>query len=135
VALGTPHIAGYSYDGKVNGTTMIYRAACDALGAKTDWDPTPLMPPSFHARLALNAAGRADEDVLREAVLTVYDIEADDRRLRAMAGLPDGERVAYFDRLRKEYPQRREFQNTTIALAGGSDALRARLTGIGFRVE
>ena len=134
-ALGTPHIAGYSYDGKVNGTTMVYQAACKAVGAAPDWDARPLLPPSPHARLTLDATGRDDEDVLREAALAVYDIEADDRRLRAIAGLPAGERGAYFDRLRKEYPQRREFQNSTITLRGGSVIIRQKLAGIGFKLE
>ena len=144
-ALGTPHIAGYSYDGKVNGTTMVCRSACDFLQSRTgvppvqssakdgqDASPALAMPPSPHARLTLDASGRSDEDVLREAALTVYDIEADDRRLRAIAGLPAGERGAYFDRLRKEYPQRREFQNSTITLRGGSVTLARKLAGIGF---
>jgi erythronate-4-phosphate dehydrogenase len=135
VALGTPHIAGYSYDGKVNGTTMVYQAACKAVGCKPDWNATPLMPPSPHARLALDAADCADEDALREAALTVYDIEADDRRLRAIADLPTAERAAYFDRLRKEYPQRREFQNSTITLRGGSVTLARKLAGIGFKLK
>jgi len=145
VAIGTPHIAGYSYDGKVNGTTMIYEAACkfcspplrggSDINPATEWRATDLLPPSPHARLTLDATGREDEDVLGEAVLTVYDIEADDRRLRAIAGLPTGERAAYFDRLRKEYPQRREFQNSTVLLKGGSAALRAKLAGIGFNIE
>jgi erythronate-4-phosphate dehydrogenase len=145
-SLATPHIAGYSYDGKVNGTTMIYEAArrfCspplrggnDNMNPATEWRATALMPPSPHATLAFDAAGRADEDVLREAALTVYDIEADDRRLRVIADLPAGERGAYFDRLRKEYPQRREFQNSTITLRGGSVTLARKLAGIGFRLK
>jgi erythronate-4-phosphate dehydrogenase len=135
VALGTPHIAGYSYDGKVNGTTLVYQAACKAIGVAADWDARPLLPPSPHATLAFDAAGRADEDVLREAALTVYDIEADDRRLRAIADLPADGRGAYFDRLRKEYPQRREFQNSTITLRGGSVTLARKLAGIGFKLK
>ena len=147
-ALGTPHIAGYSYDGKVNGTTMVYQAACEFVQSRTGVPPVPsspidrrdacptlVMPPSPHARLTLDATGRDDEDVLREAALAVYDIEADDRRLRAIAGLPAGERGAYFDRLRKEYPQRREFQNSTITLRGGSVTIRQKLAGIGFKLE
>jgi len=147
-ALGTPHIAGYSYDGKVNGTTMVYQAACKFVQSRTgvppvssssmdrrDACPTLAMPPSPHASLTVDATGRSDEDVLREVALTVYDIEADDRRLRAIAGLPAGERGAYFDRLRKEYPQRREFQNSTITLRGGSVTVRQKLAGVGFKLE
>jgi erythronate-4-phosphate dehydrogenase len=32
VEIGTPHIAGYSFDGKANGTQMIYEAACKFFG-------------------------------------------------------------------------------------------------------
>ena len=46
VDIGTPHIAGYSLDGAVNGTDMVYRAACDWFNIEPTWDPTPLMPPS-----------------------------------------------------------------------------------------
>ncbi|MCX6909038.1 MAG: 4-phosphoerythronate dehydrogenase [Verrucomicrobia bacterium] len=147
-ALGTPHIAGYSYDGKVNGTTMVYRSAYEFLQSRTgvppvqsssmdrrDACPTLNMPPSPHAALTLDATGRDDEDVLREVALTVYDIETDDRRLRAIADLPTAERAAYFDRLRKEYPQRREFQNSTITLRGGSVTVRQKLAGVGFKLE
>jgi erythronate-4-phosphate dehydrogenase len=134
-ALGSPHIAGYSYDGKVNGTTMVYQAACKAVGAAADWDARPLLPPSPHARFTLDATGRDDEDILREVALTVYDMEADDRRLRTIGSLPPGDRGAYFDRLRKEYPQRREFQNSTITLRGGSVTLRRKLAGMGFKLN
>ncbi len=162
VALGTPHIAGYSYDGKVNGTVMVYEAARRFLqggpgdphgkesgpglrhgqsstngraGRTAHSDLKQQMPPPPHPKLALDAAGRDDEDVLREAALTVYDIEADDRRLRAIAGLPTSGRAAYFDRLRKEYPQRREFQNSTVTLRGGSVTVRQKLAGIGFKLK
>ena len=40
----TPHIAGHSFDGKVNGTVMVYRAACEFLGRSATWDPAPLLP-------------------------------------------------------------------------------------------
>jgi erythronate-4-phosphate dehydrogenase len=133
VAIGTPHVAGYSFDGKVAATEMIYRAACEAIGVAPTWDPAAIMPPPGHPRLEIQCAGRADEDVLREAVLTVYDIEADDRALRQSPQSP-AERGAYFDRLRRVYPERREFHNTTLALSGASERLKAKLAGIGFRV-
>ena len=68
-------------------------------------------------------------------VLTVYDIEADHRRLRKIAELPPPERGPYFDHLRKTYPVRREFPNTTVETAGVSAALRERITGLGFRKD
>ncbi|MFP4057150.1 MAG: 4-phosphoerythronate dehydrogenase [Candidatus Brocadiia bacterium] len=133
VALGTPHIAGYSFDGKVAATEMVYRAACEALGAEATWSAGPAMPPPEHPRIELACRGRSEEDVAREAVLTVYDIEADDRALRGVAGADDV--AGCFDRLRKTYRQRREFHNTSLLLRGASEGLAAKLAGIGFRIS
>ncbi|NOZ24333.1 MAG: 4-phosphoerythronate dehydrogenase PdxB [Planctomycetes bacterium] len=134
VAIGTPHIAGYSFDGKVLGTQMIYQALCQHLGVPTDWDPAPLLPEPEHPVLEIDAKGRDDEDVLRQAVLTVYDIEQDDADLRKMINLPSAERVAHFDSLRKNYPRRREFPKTRIALTGGEEKIGATLAALGFDV-
>ncbi|MEW6359483.1 MAG: 4-phosphoerythronate dehydrogenase PdxB [Planctomycetota bacterium] len=134
VAIGTPHIAGYSFDGKVLGTRMIYRALCKFLGVPADWDPAPLLPEPEHPLLKIDAAGRDDEDVLREAVLTVYDIERDDADLRKIADLPPDQRGPYFDRLRKNYPQRREFPNTKVALTGQRLKAAKSLIALGFGV-
>ena len=59
-ALATPHVAGYSFDGKVNGTEMIYRAACAFLGRKPDWSRARCMPPPLIPEIELQPrAGRA----------------------------------------------------------------------------
>jgi len=133
VAIGTPHIAGYSFDGKVRATEMILRAACESLDVECTWSPADVMPPPDFPLLEIDCAGKSDEDVLREAVLTVYDIQADDCRLRQF---PEGRaaRPGHFDGLRKNYPKRREFENTEIVASGASDALRSKLAGLDFRV-
>ncbi|MCH8160602.1 MAG: protein kinase, partial [Chloroflexi bacterium] len=41
VSLGTAHIAGYSYDGKLAGTKIVQHAAVAQLGIGTPWDPSP----------------------------------------------------------------------------------------------
>jgi len=133
-AIGTAHVAGYSFDGKVNGTLMIYRAACEFLGRKPTWDPGPLMPEPEHAELHLDAAARADEDVLREAAVAAYDIERDDRALRHIARLPADQAGKRFEALRRDYPVRREFQNTRVHLAQAAPTLAAKFRGLGFTV-
>ena len=132
VALGTPHIAGYSSDGKVRGVKMIYRAACEFLGVEPTWQPD--LPPPPCPRLTVDAQGRDDEDVLREVVSQVYDIEADDRGLREMLCLPTQACSAHFDALRRDYPTRREFPNTTVEVVGGADRLLTKLSALGFRI-
>ncbi len=126
VDIGTPHIAGYSFDGKVNGTLMIYRAACEFWKIKPTWDPGPLMPAPAVPSIELTAgAGDDDEDVLRRAITQIYDITADDRALRR--------RPKEFDRLRAEYPVRREFFNTELTLHGANEGLRRKFAALGFK--
>ena len=86
-------------------------------------------------QLDVNAAGRADEDVLHDIVSRMYAVESDDAALRRTVGMTPAERGNEFDRLRREYPRRREFHTTRVRLAGGSDALRAKAAGLGFHVE
>ncbi|MCG3147082.1 MAG: Erythronate-4-phosphate dehydrogenase [Verrucomicrobiae bacterium] len=121
VDLGTPHIAGYSFDGKVTGTRMIYEAACRHFALPATWQPSlPAAQP-----VVVDAAGD-DEDVLRETIRQVYDITTDDSRLRA--------NIREFDKQRADYPVRREFFNTTLTLRGASATLRAKLAAVGFRL-
>ncbi len=132
VAIGTPHIAGHSFDGKVDGTRMVYEAVCDFLGLQPGWDPRTVLPPPDVPRISLDALRRDHEDVIREAVLTLYDLRRDDAELRKT---PHGEaRGEYFSSLRRNYWRRRAFHNTVIDVAGGSSELRARLAGLGFRL-
>jgi len=133
VDLGTPHIAGYSLDGKLRGTEMIYRAACDWYGLPGRWRAADYLP----AGSVIDCTAPGDMSVaatLRAAVFSTYDIRADDARLRMTLALPAGEQPAYFDRLRKEYPVRREFSTSSVLVndtAGGAERL---LRGLGFPV-
>jgi erythronate-4-phosphate dehydrogenase len=130
--LGTPHIAGYSFEGKVNGTLMVYEAACRFLGRPADWSPDGRWPEPAVPSVSVDAAGRTDEDVLAEVVRRVYDIEADDARLRAGCHPEDPARGREFDRLRNDYPMRREFAGTAVELRRGGESLRRKLAGLGF---
>jgi len=133
-ALGTPHIAGYSFEGKVAGTRMVHEAACRFLGVEPAWDPEPLMPPPAVPELRVRATQRSDEEVLDELVAAVYDVEQDDAALRAGLRLPQREWSAHFDRLRKTYRVRREFRYTRAVLDGASPRLAAKAAGLGFDV-
>ncbi|MBN1344994.1 MAG: 4-phosphoerythronate dehydrogenase PdxB [Phycisphaerae bacterium] len=135
VQIGSPHIAGYSFDGKVAGTKMLFDAVCRTFDLTETWDPSECLPPPTVPELTIDAAGRRDQDVLREAVKSVYDIEADDARLRAVLDTPSAERGKRFDQLRKDYPIRREFFNTLLTVVNGSGSLRKTLLNWGFRAE
>jgi erythronate-4-phosphate dehydrogenase len=125
VDIGTHHIAGYSFDGKVNGVRMIHAAACRHFGVVSDWTPEMPEPPVPRVDVTVED-GADDEEILRRVVSRVYDIEADDRSLR--------EKASEFDWLRAHYPERREFVHTAVAFQGGSDEVRRKAAALRFQV-
>jgi erythronate-4-phosphate dehydrogenase len=125
VDIGTPHIAGYSFDGKVNGARMIYEAVCGFFHLEPTWSPQ-LPPPPVPRIEHRTESAEDDEDALRQVIGRVYDITADDAALR--------NDVRTFDRLRAEYPVRREFFNTELVLRGAGENLRAKLAALGFKI-
>ncbi|MCX5684759.1 MAG: 4-phosphoerythronate dehydrogenase PdxB [Planctomycetota bacterium] len=131
--LATPHIAGYSYDGKINGTRMVMEAMCRHFGLVREWDPAPLMPPPAVPRVLL-AKGVAVQQALRQAIRAAYDIEADDGRLREVGEKPVEERGKFFSALRKKYAVRREFASMTVELAAADAALEAAFKALDFGV-
>jgi erythronate-4-phosphate dehydrogenase len=135
VDIATPHIAGHSFEGKVMGTVMVYREVCRFLGVPATWSHEPFMPAPLVPCIRVEVAGRQDQVVLREVVRQVYDLAGDDRRFRDSALADNAGRIRNFDRLRSHYPERREFQYTTVKLIGGTPSLRRILKDLGFKVE
>lgn len=133
-AIATPHIAGYSFDGKVNGTKQIYDAACTFLNIAPSWDATPLLPKPEVPRITVKGLPESVQAEIAATVARVYDILDDDKRIRALLRMDDGERGLYFDRLRKEYPRRREFHNTDATILPLNAAMANTLRGLGFKV-
>lgn len=124
----SPHIAGYSHQGKLNGTAMVYREMCRFFGIPERWTPPRAAGLPL---LRAAAAGRRPEDVLAEIVRQAYDIEADDRALRAGIGADLG---AQFEKLRRDYPERHEFDQYAVQLDGASAELRACVAALGFQL-
>jgi erythronate-4-phosphate dehydrogenase len=135
VDIGTPHIAGHSFEGKVYGTVMVYQAACKFLGVEATWTPDNLWPPPIVPEIEADATGLRDEEILWKIVSRVYDIEGDDKRLRDGSGEDDKERSAHFDRLRSKYPIRREFRFTKVSLGNARPELRKKVSELGFQID
>ncbi len=140
VHVATPHIAGYSFDGKAKGTEMIYQALCHFLQKPVSTLLENLLPAYAGEPLQLAQHSATDiSQVSQQLVRQAYDIRADDRRTRdaIRADLDCAQRAAAFDRLRKEYPQRREFYCFTLDKATVStlaDDDKALLAKLGFRL-
>ena len=125
--IATPHIAGYSADGKANGTTASVRTVAEYLGLPlTEWSPAEMPLPAQPLEFTLDAAGKTRQQVLSEAVLHTYDVLDDDRALR--------EHPELFEKLRGDYPVRREFTAFSVRLEGGTPEEAEILTKIGFNL-
>jgi len=126
ITLATPHIAGYSLDGKANGTAMAVQAVSRCFGFGLDhWSPAGIPGPESPEILADASGGRLAE-LLWEVYSRSYDISSDDRRLRKAPG--------EFETLRGDYPLRREPPAYAVRLFQAYPEIREILEKLGFDV-
>jgi len=134
VWLATPHIAGYSLEGKVRGTEMIYQALSHYLGLPVRKKAGQYLPEPPLSKLTFTAT--ADEQkALRTALRVCYDPRTDDVKLRlAMRGSAD-ERAEAFDALRRDYPVRRECSSLKVQLKGAGRSMQDSFKAVGFKLK
>ncbi len=101
--LATPHVAGYSIDGKLNGSLMVYRAFCA-------WLNEPPINPVDHDSEVLEMDLRCVKKPISSALKAACFVQKHDSAMRRLAGLAPSERAIMFERLRREYPARRDFR-------------------------
>jgi erythronate-4-phosphate dehydrogenase len=135
VTIGTPHIAGYSLDGKVNALRMNYEAVCDFLSIKCKQDIDNLVPPIGSPVIKPDNDDSSEEEFLRNIIRKCYDILADDKSLRNIISVPEEERAKYFSRLRSGYGIRREFFNRTVVLPANRNDLSGCMETLGFKIK
>ena len=130
VRIGTPHIAGYSLDGKIRGTWMLYAAFCQHLGIKPEIDLADCLADAGN-ELQITLDG---SETLTDIVHRVYQPEADHSRF--MGSLMDKEQQSQnFDLLRKQYPVRREFAAAQLQGVKPDKLLADQLHAVGFLLE
>jgi len=125
--LATPHIAGYSKDGKATGTQMSVKAISEFFGLGLEnWQPSGVELPA-NPVFELDGAGLSEQKIIAKAILHTYDIRNDDQNFR--------KNTAQFEQLRGDYPTRREFPAFTIVPKNiGKETLEV-LENIGFVVH
>lgn len=123
IDIGTAHIAGYTLEGKARGTTQVFEAYSAFIGHEQHVALDTLLPAPEFGRITLH--GPLDQPTLKRLVHLVYDVRRDDAPLRNVAGIP-GE----FDKLRKNYLERREWSSLYV-MCDDADAA-ALLCKLGF---
>jgi erythronate-4-phosphate dehydrogenase len=124
VDIATPHIAGYSADGKANGTSMSVRALSRSFNlGMNDWFPDHVPSPE-NASIELDCRNLRPQKIACKLVSRTYDILADDQRLRNSPHT--------FEQQRATYPLRREFPAFTAKLFDAGNDIHSMVRQIGF---
>ena len=132
--IATPHIAGYSLDGKLRGTAQIYRAYCVAMGLEERVRLADLLPPAWLEAMALHT-GASPEWALASLCRAVYDPRRDDADFRRSLVGDAAQRKAAFDALRKHYPYRREIDGLRVRLDGEAPRLAELVRALGCELS
>ena len=132
--IATPHIAGYSLDGKLRGTAQIYQALCQHLGVAPSVELQQLMPAAWLSELTIDAS--ADPAwALASICRAVYDPRRDDADFRRSLQGDAAMRRAAFDGLRKHYPMRREIDGLEVCVKGDAPVVASLVQALGARLN
>lgn len=125
--LATPHIAGYSKDGKATGTQMSVKAISEFFGLGLEnWQPSGVEQPA-NPVFELDGTGLSEQAIVAKAILHTYDIRNDDQDFR--------KNTAQFEQLRGDYPTRREFPAFTIVPKNIGEETLEVLKELGFTIK
>lgn len=124
--IATPHIAGYSADGKANGTAMSVQALSRYFNLGVDdWEAAEIPCPQ-NLIINIKCKGKNDDNIVNEAILATYNILDDDARLRNS--------VETFEKQRGDYPLRREFHAYEVMLSEKRTEAENRLRNLRFKI-
>ncbi|NKQ10784.1 4-phosphoerythronate dehydrogenase PdxB [Pseudomonas sp. SST3] len=132
--IATPHIAGYSLDGKLRGTAQIYQAFCASKGLEPTIELAALMPVAPLRGLSFDASAKP-ADMLATICRAVYDPRSDDAAFRRTLSESEEQRRIDFDRLRKQYPPRREIDGLHIDISSAQPQLEQLVQALGATLK
>jgi erythronate-4-phosphate dehydrogenase len=131
IEIGTTHIAGYSLEGKLNGTKYVYDKLCKFLGVTIIWEPSY---PEIANPIIDSGKASSIEQLLNNVTNQIYPIAEDHKLLFDAVDKAEQERKKHFDLLRKNYRIRREFNNYTIKLNQNNVQFKEQLEKLRFTV-
>ena len=126
VWIGTPHIAGYSADGKANGTATSVQEISKFFGlGLNNWKPVSVPEPE-NSVIVIDAKELQPWQVAAEAILKTFNVMEDDARLRA--------NLHQFEKQRGDYPLRREFGIWKVQLNNAAPEVTKMIEELGFQI-
>lgn len=131
VHTGTPHIAGYSLDGRLRAVGSIYLACCNYFNEPAQFS---IEHPASPGTQIVDATVTVDE-LIRRLTHAVCPVTADHAALCKSLAMDDpARRAAYFDQLRRNYPDRREFSSVSVQARELPGKTLRVLEALGFAV-
>ncbi len=131
--IATPHIAGYSLDGKSNASVMVFNRLSKLINRASRVTATSILP-GINEQLVVKPDGKDMMQIICETITRVYNPLADHDRMQAISKLKPEVRPMYFESLRKNYPVRREFFNYTIVINRKTRHISDIFKSLGFQV-
>lgn len=133
VTIGTPHIAGYSLEGRTNAVQMMKEAVCKFFNISSKWNVREEIGEPELRNIFVSGSILNIEQFLYDIVKKCYDIEMDHKNLLELLKLKIEDQGKYFRNLRTGYRLRREFTNVTVHISKEYASLKEILINIGFK--
>jgi erythronate-4-phosphate dehydrogenase len=129
IDIATPHIAGYSADGKANGTSVCVRAISSffGFGINLDWYPSQLPNPEAVQNILFDCNQKTEQEIFSSLILHTYDVLRDDALLRGS--------IETFEKQRGNYPVRREFPYFSVEALNCKIELLKKISELGFKIR
>ena len=125
--ISTPHIAGYSIDGKAKGTSQVVQALSAFFGLPLHDFYPPILPEPSVPEIVIDGARKSSFQIVHVAVLHTYPIMKDHILLQRSPSA--------FEQQRGQYPVRRESPSYTVRLNNGKPKAIEMLLKLGFKVK
>lgn len=121
IDIATPHIAGYSSDGKINATLSAVRSLSHFFSLDVRLPSPDILPKPVQSVIDLTKISKKEVEALCSVILKTYQISADSELLKKEPGK--------FEEHRGNYWPRREFSSYTII---GDHRIKESLIKLGF---
>jgi erythronate-4-phosphate dehydrogenase len=125
VDIGTTHIAGYSFEGKEQGSAIIYKDFVNFF----ELDDAQAFPVNKETKLLDVSFRESELEQINQAILSAYAIQND---YAQMLEIKKDNSASGFDALRKNYPLRHEFQHYRLDYSAFSENAGKVLRTLGF---
>jgi erythronate-4-phosphate dehydrogenase len=124
--IATPHIAGYSRDGKATGTAMVVQAISRKFNLGIDYWRCDEIELPENPEIHIDGTGKGLQQIIGEVVLHTYSIKDDSDRLKKSRET--------FEKQRGDYPVRREFPAYTVIPVNIPESIVGIIRSLGFNI-